>query len=103
MFPGSLLYQFGEQEVLTPSSSKLPQPNRGGVFHINDHTQDRTTPPTACLCYSANTLQLSPSHIHPYFYATAIFPSVYAQLPELNGILDLVWNMTAPIGRHTTT
>lgn len=49
MFPTSRLYQFGAQEVLTPSRSKLPHPKRGGVFHTNDQTQENTTPATACL------------------------------------------------------
>lgn len=49
MFPTSRLYQLGAQEIFTPSSSKLPQPNRGGVFQTNDQTQENTTPATACL------------------------------------------------------
>lgn len=49
VFPTSRLDQFGAQEVLTPSRSKLPHPKRGGVFHTNDQTQANTTPATACL------------------------------------------------------
>lgn len=49
MIPRSRLYQFGAQEVPTPSRSKLPHPNKGGVFHTKDQTQENTTPATACL------------------------------------------------------
>lgn len=49
MSPTSRLCHLGAQEVLTPSNSKVPHPNRGGELHTNDHTQDSTTPATACL------------------------------------------------------